>query len=264
MKTTRAAAYLVLLLAGASARADLSIDGDLAHEFAAAPGQRFEGVITIINAGGKPAQAKIYQTDYHFEAGGVNYFDDPGTRPRSNAKWISVAPKSVTVPAGQRAIVSFSVAVPNDPSLFGSYWSMIMVEEVNDASADPKARMSITQVVRYGIQVVTTIGATGVTDLGFQNARLFKEDGKDVFTVDARNKGDRLVKPEVSLELYDENGKSALKLVSGVFKVYPGTTFRYRFEFPAGLPKKPYKAIVFADCGDNLVFGANVNLSLKP
>jgi hypothetical protein len=264
MKPTRAAAYLIFALACAAARADLSIEGDLAYEFTVEPGQRVEGVITVINAGKAAAEARIYQTDYHFEAGGVNYFDDPGTRGRSNAKWTTVAPRTLAIPAGQRAAVSFSVQVPADSALYGSYWSMIMVEEMNPAAADPKARMSITQVVRYGLQVVTTIGATGVTDLGFQNAKLARDGGKDVFTVDVRNKGDRLVKPEMSLELYDEKGKSAAKLGSSLNKVYPGTTFRYEFVLPEGLARKPYKAALFADCGENRVFGANITLNLKP
>jgi hypothetical protein len=264
MKATRAAAYLILTLAGASARADLSIDGDLAYEFTVEPGQRVEGVITVINAGKEASEARIYQTDYHFEAGGENYFDEPGKRTRSNAKWTTVAPRTLAIPAGQRAAVSFSVDVPADPSLYGSYWSMIMVEEVNPAVADPEARMSLTQVIRYGIQVVTTLGATGVTDLAFQNAKLSRREGKDVFTVDVRNKGDRLVKPAMSLELYDEKGKSAAKLGANLNKVYPGTTFRYEFILPADIARKPYKAVLFADCGENRVFGANVTLNLKP
>jgi hypothetical protein len=264
MKPTRAAAYLILMLAAASAKADLSIDGDLAYEYTVQPGQRMEGVITVFNAGSGVAEARIYQTDYHFEAGGENYFDEPGTRSRSNAKWTTFSPKTLAIPPGQKALVSFSVDVPDDPSLFGSYWSMIMVEELNKAAPDPKAKMSITQVIRYGIQVVVTVGATGVTDLGFQNAKLFKEDGSDVFTVDAGNKGDRLVKPAMSLELYDEKGKSVAKLGSSMNKVYPGTTFRYRFVLPADLPRKPYKALIFADCGENKVFGANLTLNLKP
>jgi hypothetical protein len=259
----RAFLILALALAGLPAFADLAIDGDLVYEYTVQPGQRVEGLITVINAGKAAAEARVYQTDYSFKADGTSDYGQPGSLARSNAAWISLAPKALAVPAGQRAPVSFSMQVPADPGLYGSYWSMIMVEELNPAGADPKSKMSVIQVVRYGIQVVATIGSTGVVTLGFQNARLYKDGKADVFSVDVENRGDRMVKPLVSLELYDNKGKSPLKLDSGLFKVYPGTSYRYKFTLPDSLPRALYKAMVFADCGDNQVFAANVNLNLQ-
>jgi hypothetical protein len=72
-----------------------------------------------------------------------------------------------------------------------------------------------------------------------------------------------MVKPKMSLELFDETGKSAGKFPSNLTRIYPGSAYRYRFNLPDSLPPKKYKALVIADCGENKVFGANLNINLE-
>jgi hypothetical protein len=118
--------------------------------------------------------------------------------------------------------------------------------------------------VRYGIQLSVTIGDTGSTNIKFSNPQAIKDERGAAFSIDLTNSGERMVKPLVNLELYDAEGKSAGKFDSLPYRIYPGTSSRYRFELPADLPRKTYKVLVIADCGQNKVFGASLNLSLAP
>jgi hypothetical protein len=260
----RYATAIIFCLAAAAAQAEIAIEGELAHEYTAQPGQHIEGVITVTNPGKTTSDAKIYQTDYRFKADGSNYFDAPGSQDHSNANWVVFSPKNLTVPGGQKAIVSYSIDVPADPALSGSYWSILMVEEAAPPVADPKKGLSIGQTVRYGVQLIVTIGNTGTTKLSFKNPALSKEKDGDSFAIDIANDGQRVVRPTVTIELYDSKGKNAAKLSALQYRLYPGCSFKYRFTLPADLEKQTYKALIVGDCGDNKVFGANVNLALKP
>lgn len=108
------------------------------------------------------------------------------------------------------------------------------------------------------------IGGTGTTNLSFQNPQATKEAGGTLFTIDVSNTGERMVKPKLNLELFDETGKSAAKISTNVTRVYPGSAHRFRFTIPAEISPRKYKALIIADCGDNKVFGANLNLNLEP
>jgi hypothetical protein len=255
---------LIFILASASVFAEIAIEGELPREYTAQPGQKVQGIITLVNTGAKASDAKLYQSDYRFNAEGQLFFDDPGTQERSNALWISFSPKTVAVPAGEKVNVNYSIDVPGSIALSGSFWSVIFVEEAVAPSRNAATGITIGQNVRYGIQLIVHIGSTGSTQLNFQDPKLAKEGTEQVFTVDIANKGERSVLPKVSLELFDEGGKSARKIEAVLTRIHPGCVYRYRFIIPAELPKKNYKALLVADCGENKVFGTNVNLKLRP
>jgi hypothetical protein len=254
----------IVALALGTAFADIAVEGELPRDYAVSPGQHVEGTIIVVNPGAYTAEAKLYQTDFRFTADGTTYFDAPGSQPRSNAPWVRVTPAILIIPAGQKAMASYSIDVPENPAFSGSYWSIIMVEESRPPVPDPKTTLVMTQNVRYGVQLSVTIGNTGSTNIKFANPQALKEERGTVFSIDLTNTGERMVKPLVNLELYDAEGKSAGKIDSLPYRIYPGTSSRYRFELPVDLPRKTYKVLVIADCGQNKVFGASLNLSLEP
>jgi hypothetical protein len=264
MAKRKTALALLIAFPAFLAYADIAIEGDLQREYTAQQGQRIEGVITIVNLGAKSSEAKLYQEDYRFNADGQNFFDQPGSQARSNALWTSFSPKTILVPAGEKVNVNYSIQVPQSAALSGSYWSVLFVEEAIAPMKNAETGVSINQNIRYGIQLIVNLGSTGSTELAFQNAKLVKEGDAAVFTVDISNKGERSVVPKIGLELFDEKGKSALKLDAALTRIHPGCVYRYRFILPAGLPQKDYKALLIADCGENKVFGTNVNLKLRP
>jgi len=92
---------LLALLAGPAAAAQILVYGDLARDRDAAPGQTYEEVVAIHNPTEEPQQARLYLRDYAFAADGTNAYDEPGSRPRSNAAWVTFAPPVLTVPPGE-------------------------------------------------------------------------------------------------------------------------------------------------------------------
>lgn len=244
------------------------INGPLTHEKEALPGDSYEDVIEITNPSDIPQEVKIYQTDYLFYADGRILYGDPGKVPRSNANWIIFSPKRLTIAPKESVKVYYTVKVPANQKLTGTYWSMLMVERIPPESPESsqtkkdKLALGILQVFRYGIQIVTHISQTGSRNIKFLSSRLYKKDKFQYFELDVENTGERWLRTTMWLELYDLNGNFYGKFEGERLRIYPATSVRYTIDL-SNVPNGTYKGLVIIDCGNNTVFGANFNLVIK-
>ncbi|MBI4417740.1 MAG: hypothetical protein HY563_03115 [Ignavibacteriales bacterium] len=249
--------------------AQVSIVGELSQDRDARPGDQYQGTILVRNDTDEPQEAKVYQTDYLFFSDGTNRYDEPGSHPRSNAQWITFSPAYITLPPHATVNVSFSVLIPaaSATPLAGTYWSMLMIEGIPKSSPessrrDAKAEMGIMQSIRYGIQIATHIAGTGSRMIEFENPRVVaREKGGKVFQIDVKNIADLGMRPEVYLELFNEQGVSLGKYVGIRYRIYPGTSVRQSIDL-SSVPKGSYKALVVVDAGGEDVFGAQYTLQL--
>ncbi len=260
---------LAVSLAPTPGAAEIALPGGLTHELVVSQGGSYQGSITVLNPAPTSQEVKIYQTDYSFQADGTNQYGEPGTLPRSNARWISFTPKRFTVPARGRVDVAYRIRVPDDASLVGTTWSMLMVEGIPRTSPEAagagkdQIRLGLQQVLRYGIQMVTDLGDTGVRAIQFLDARLLREKKGRVLRVDLGNRGQRWLKAKLWAELYDPAGRSMGRREAGRMRTYPGTSVRFRVDL-GEVPPGTYKALVVADCGGDNVFGSTYTLKVEP
>lgn len=261
-------ACLALVLP-AIAAAGISIEGGLTEEKASQAGETYQGVIMIKNQGDTPQELKIYQSDYRFNHEGATTYGDAGKDARSNAGWISFSPGRLTLPPNERAAVNYSITVPASESLKGTYWSMLMIEGLPESSPEASGEkkeknlsLGITQVMRYAIQVITHIGDTGERKIKFLQTKLLKEKDARILQVDVENTGERLLRPLVWSELYSEDGTSVGRFQGEQYRVYPGTSKRFRIEMTS-VPAGSYQALVVADCGENDLFGITYTLKFE-
>jgi hypothetical protein len=258
------AAVVITLVLPLYVKAGISVES-LTIEKKALPGETYQGSFAVTNTGDKPQEVSLYQTDYSFASDGSNRYNEPGQDPRSNAGWIIYSPHRVEIPPHQVTQVSYVVHVPDDSQFVGTYWSMIMVEEVPPSQPDSLIHLAnyqtqIRQVVRYGVQCVTNVGIGGAERAAFTFAQLLRtgDAGKEL-RVDVANTGDRLLVPHAWAELYDQNGRRVGRFAGEQKRVYPGTSVRLRFDL-GNLPGGKYKALVVLDNGEQNVFGAKYDL----
>lgn len=273
MKSIRSAAasvvgLLVALGTEIALAAPVSVLGGLTREIVLQPGARSEGRIVLRNNTDQPQEVKVYQTDYLFWADGRNEYGEPGSTPRSNARWIVYTPHQLTVPPKATESVYYTIQVPQQADLRGTYWSMLMVEPISAETLEPprqeegKVTIGIRTVLRYGIQMVTHIGDTGERNLRFADRQLVVEGGKRTLRLDLENTGERWLRPTVWAELFDERGMSLGRFEGGRFRIYPGCSVRYQIDL-SEVPAGKYRALIVADNGDEYVFGAQYELDLR-
>lgn len=141
-----------------------------------------------------------------------------------------------------------------------------MVEPLGDddplAAKQPQQGLSIRQVVRYGVQVLTELGSAGRRSIGFQNPALAQRaPGQFGLQVDLLNDGERYLRPAVYAEVYDAAGAQVGRVEGAQGRLYPGTSARQQFTLPT-LPAGDYQVVVVADGGEGSVFGVRYALNV--
>lgn len=246
----------------------VSVEGPLAHDYVVQIGKSYEGSLEVKNSSDTAASVRIYQTDYIFYADGTAEYSEAASLPRSNARWITVSPGEVALPPGEAATVRYTIKVPDDAALAGSYWSVIMVEPSAEpvgtlvAGKDSASTVAIQQVVRYAVQVATQVADTGELDLRFSQLQLVADPSGPYLLVDAENYGERWYRATVWAELYDAAGGLVGRYEGGALRMYPGTSVRFRAAL-AGVKSGSYTALIVADCGGDDVYGVTVNVVLQ-
>ena len=260
-----ARAVLALVLLAGACHGGIAVDG-LVHEQTAGPGETYTGTVTVRNAAAEPRRARLYQKDYLFYSDGTNIYGEPGGDERSNAPWITFGANYVEVPGQGSVEVEYTVNVPDDASLLGSYWSLLMVEELPPGSEDDGTgraavqQSSVTQVLRYGVQMVTHIGNTGETAVTFAGKTLVEAgDGTRTLMVGVENTGERSMRPHVWVELHDPSGGRLGRFESAQRRLFPGTSVRFEVDL-TDAPSGTYQALVVVDNGDEHVFGAQYGM----
>lgn len=254
---------LLCAFAVSCGNAQISIEGGLTHEFVVQPGQTCAGQIVVTDNTGVGTKIEITQTDYLFLADGRNTYGEPGTMARSNASWIKLFLPLDTLAPGESLSIPYTIDVPDDPSLVGTYWSMVMAAAVLPPSEAPaEGEVGIQQVIRYGIQIVTHIGDSGERRIRIVNPQLLRKDEGLVLQIDIENIGERWVRPVAWSELYDEEGASVGRFESFQQRIFPNCSVRHHFVL-SEVPSGKYEILVVFDNGDQYVWGAQYALDLR-
>ena len=267
MKRAPVAALLLAAAAAPPARAQITVVGSAVEERAARPGETYSGTIRLRNEGREPEEARLYLSDYAFHADGRTVYAPAGSLPRSSARWVTFSPAQVSLPPGGEADVGYTVAVPADAGLAGTFWSVLMVEGIargsaeSGAAAPGRVRVGIRPQVRYAVQIATTLEGTGAARVSFSGTRAYAAGSGKVLELDVANSGDVAYRPELRVELFDAVGRAAGTFTSKRGLLYPGTSLRQAFDLGA-LPAGTYQALVVADAGADEVFGAQYRLQL--
>lgn len=139
----------------------------LAHEFNVTPGSTYQGRIELQNASDQAQIVTLYQTNMSTLFTGETFYTDSLENNRSNKKWIKLSNLNVTIESEEKRNIEFEIIVPKSDSLFGTYWSVIMVEPRDPIHIQKdKSGYNIQSKVRYAIQIICNIGETGTTEIG--------------------------------------------------------------------------------------------------
>lgn len=263
MKITKARLiFIFLTLMAAILPASVLVLGELTHEHILLPGESIAGVIEVMNQAGVAQQVRIYQTDYNYSADGTSQYGTAGEMVRSNANWIEISPKQFVVPPNERAIVNYNVRVPEE-RVNGSYWSMVMIEPVQEMPTDQSEEMlQIRTVIRYGVQLITHIGNSGIKSVRFQNTEVVRDSSSRHLQIELENDGERLVRPNIWIEVYNSEGQFVGKFEAKQGKLVPGASIRRQIDI-SQLNGGEYKTLIIADCGGDDIFGLNLTLNVQ-
>lgn len=250
-----------------SAMGDITVTSSLRSEFRAAPGETLTGSLTVRNDGQQAAVVNIKQEDFLLDLVGQVQYQPQGSSPRSNRTWLTV-PSQAQVPAGSSVTVPFTVRVPDDPELKGSYWSMIVVEPQeattfqDDERGEDNVATAVTVSFRYGIAVLVHVGQPDEQVILFADPQFSGEEGNFRLGLTLQNPGEFLLSARTWLELYDQRGALVRRVEGGEARLYPEASLLQHFELGALEPQR-YQAVVIADAGGEQVYGVRYTLPVE-
>jgi hypothetical protein len=255
---------LFVLFLTPSAHANIVVLGDLTRDYKMKPGQTYEAMIELENRDSRLKKVQIYQTDYRYLASGDNFFPPAGTYKRSNAAWITYSPKIVSVPPGHRSQIKYLIRAPKDQTKSGTYWSMLMVQDVRELPSDDTGpnTLQLIPTFRYGVQIITQISNTGKIALEFTSVNVVNRKSKRFLVIDLENKGTRHAKSDLWVEVFNNKGEKVGRFITDPGRILPGCSIRREIDI-SSLPKGRYTSLVISDCGHKDVFGLELKLVLQ-
>jgi len=256
---------LIFLCQFSFLRAGIVVLNGLSHTYKVENGKVYLGKIALENNGKQTQSVKFFLQDFTYQSDGTIHYSVPDTHVRTNSGWIRINTNLVSLKAKEKTEIFYEITVPDKILDPGSYWSVIMVEPVEEIKPDENTHgVSITSVIRYAVQVITDIN-TGKAkpELRFEGVKMEKENGKRFLNVAIANKGNLYCKPTVTVEIYNKaNGQK-----TGTFSSLPmGLLPQTSKSFPIDLEKIPaanYNAVLIATDEDENAFALNVELEVK-
>jgi hypothetical protein len=258
--------HLSVVLTAARADAGISVLSGLTHEQTAQLGESYEGEVVVANNSDQPAQVKVYQTDYSFDATGTAAYDAIGSVARSSGHWVALrSPEILTLTPHQTAAIPFTVVVPAAGDLIGTYWSVLMVEEVPsivlEAEPATEPSLGVRNVLRYAIQLVTHVGDAGAEDFRVVAMKLEARDAEHLglLHVDLENSGETLLRADLRFELFDGEGRAIGVFLSGKKRLYPTTSARFTADL-SEVPVGSYKLLMMVRMASGSIYASEYKL----
>lgn len=255
---------LIILISNVDLYCGVTVIGSLTHEIVLTQGKSHTGQIALKNSGPSSQLVEIFQTDYSSSSAGKSSFQEPaGQMSRSNAHWIKYTPSRIRIAPESEALVQFKITVPEVDTLHGTYWSILMIKEIPEIDPDDDNEgFRINTVMQYSNQIITHVGTYGPARLEFYGAQVIKEGGERNIQIDIKNVGDKLLRPDVWIEIYDHMGGYIGKYTSKIQRIFPGCSKRKTINI-SKLEKGEYKTVVVADCGFDDLFGVEYTIKIE-
>ncbi len=244
--------------------ANISVVNGLIHQYKIEEGKSYLGFIEVQNSGDHAQSIRILKNDFLCNSEGQVFYEEPGLNDRSNANWIKLKTSEIVIGPKEKYRLVYQIDVPEPLSAPGSYWSVIIVEPVENITLEKKANsLSVLTHIRYAVQIVCTSVKPAKAAVQFKTPVVKMFQGKRYFIVDLEDTGELFHRTKITAEFYDAStGTSGGVYKSEMQSLFPFTSKRYMLDITAMKPGE-YKGVLLANCEEGNVFGLDLVLTIK-
>lgn len=245
--------------------ANIVVLNGLSHNYKVENGKVYKGKISLENTKNETQSVKIFLQDFTYQSDGSINYTEINTNVKTNAGWIKLNTNLVNLKPKEKTEIFYEITIPNKTVEAGSYWSVIIVEPVeNIKPSNDKQGINITSVVRYAIQIITDIDSDKAKpNLKFEGVKIEKESGRKILKIAIANNGNLYCKPTVAVEIYHKNtGEKLINLSSLAMGLLPQTSKSFHIDI-SKIPPDQYNAVLIATDEDENAFALNIELDVK-
>lgn len=239
----------VVLAGDALAQSRAIVTSGLSSQHEARPGEVVTGTIALDNVGTEPWTGTIRLADYRTDLERP-LFEAPGAVERSCAGWMSVEPSTFTLAPSERGTLNYRVSIPDDPTLRGSYWGVVLIQDLDTqvVAEERKEGFQLLQASQTAVRINVEVGSGAEARLEFSSINLEPSDQGNRLDIVVANSGERWGKVTPRIELYDPNGTKVGPFFGEARSLYPGSTWKYALPL-TDVPPGDYAMLVIADGG---------------
>ncbi len=226
-----------------------------------------QGSIDLLNNGTEPLRVKVYLEDWFYtDAGdGSKEFVAPATTPRSCAAWVSFFPQEFDLPAAGRAVVDYTIRVPQDASLDGGYYAVLFFESTIAEAQTPEADgVLVKYAARLGSLFMVEVKGAVRREARLAALSALPSRGSHPLTIEAQlaNEGNVSLSCGGSFHLLTQDNRIAARGELPHRYVWPGRQAPVSGEWAGSLSAGTYTVVATYDCGEELVILEERQLSV--
>ncbi|WP_341200441.1 hypothetical protein [Croceibacter atlanticus] len=234
----------------------------LTHSFSGVSGQTFQGQIILANTSNEEQRVtfELNEAIYNCDQGRV--FIANANHKNSSTAWFTSAVNSKVLAPKERFTYKYSITIPEDNTLNGSYWTTLMVNVDKPIKEEVVANIGLDTKIRYAVRLLTDVNINEEVLLDFEsvNLNLNPINNKKQLDINVLNQSGFIENVKLSLEIYDSFGTKVLDTKTKRAKVFPEVCRNYSLDI-SGLKEGIYQCIVIADSRDEYI-GTNISLEV--
>ena len=229
------------------------------------PGEKKQVKLTLFNDRSVAERVDFKVVDYSCNSDGEHFFEEEPSSdrsikyPRSSVNWVHLGQERVMLDPGETREVYYVIETPNDPTLKGSYWSVLLIEpeEQSPSNQQNDEGLQLKVKIRYAHHTVVTLGEAA------PKLKIVKKEIKEIedhrfLCLHVLNEGNLFFNPALTLKLYDNEGKLQKTLGPQTERLYPGNSQSFLLDLqepPESPIAEKYTGFLLFDGNDNFLFG---------
>ena len=231
--------------------------------------------LDLANTGDKPAEVSVFAADWTQDENGAVDAVDPSTSkaPDSATGWIGVSPQRFTLKAGEKKVVTVSLATPKNAAAMPlkEYRSMVFSETSDTQSAPssaPGRELRVRMISRIGTKIfLRNPQGPANLDCAVTKIEEGKRDGKRGLEIRAANRGNLHIQSDASKVAFrNTDGATVETLAVPPFSILPGHERIVFVELPEPgksklEPGKQYNALAVIDYGGSDLVAGELELT---
>lgn len=256
---------LVFVAHGQIGISTLSVDVNLP------PGGSFTGGFEVINNSDQAREFTVELKDYDRNIEGGLILLNPGTHPRSLAKFLTFAPAKFALPPKQKQLITFKIEIPSSEK--GPHWAALAITSPAPSSGaqpppPPGQQPSIPVTIGTAEQFIVKIRHTDPTNalnrgrITNVQALLPERDKPLRILVEYENTGTTFQIAKTQLRIVNSKGEVVVQKRAEDMALLPGGKQRLEIPVTERLPSGTYLALVIIDFGGDFLVAGQVRFQI--
>ena len=263
MKTRIVLTIAFIFFINTAAFSGVLIVNGLTHTYEGSSGDRVRGEIILQNTSNIDQLVTFDLNEAIFSCTAFRKFTKDISHERSSLAWFKGNLGDKVLAPNERFVYRFSIEIPEDATLKGSYWNMVMIQVEKPMQQQKSNMVALNSKMQYAVGLMTNVNNIEDLDLNFKSIDFLPEAGLPSKNLSVNLENENLFVEDVKLllEIYDASGTKIMEKTTVRNLIFPGFCQEFIIDLSA-LAAGNYQCMLIADSREEFV-GANVNLNIE-